>query len=273
MIDTKTKLCCVIGHPIQQSISPVVHNTLYARHGLNFVFLAFDITNVKSVLLGLKHMNVSGISVTIPHKQIVGQYLDEIDDVAKEIGAINTIVHRNGKYVGTNTDWIGAVSALKEKTPITGKRIALLGAGGAARAVSYALKRENAQIYVFNRTKDTALKLVDDFHLDGAYTLKDSQSIRECDIIINTTSVGMIPNSEVCPISTEAITNNHVVFDIINIPKKTKLLQMAIEKGATVVYGHRMLLYGSAKQFELFTNVKPDFLVMEKTLQTLFEKG
>ncbi len=273
MINSKTKLCCVIGNPIEQSISPLVHNAAYKALGLNYVFLAFKVTQVKEALEGLKAMNVTGISVTIPHKLEVLKYVDEVDKVAAEIGAANTIVNKEGRFIATNTDWIGALKALEKKTSLSGKRIALLGAGGAARALIYGLVKRGAKVTVFNRTKVKARQLGKYFQLEGTYLLSDIEKIKKAEIIINTTSVGMIPNISESPIPNECINSSQIIFDIINKPYETKLLQYAKIRGATIIHGYEMLLYGAAEQFQLFTGKAAPVKIMENAiLQNLVHK-
>lgn len=266
MINAKTKLCCIIGNPVEHSLSPQLHNAAYESLGLNYVFLAFRVSDVKSALLGFKELGVRGISVTVPYKLEVMKYLDKLDDVARQIGAVNTIINDNGKLIGTNTDWIGALKALEEKTVIKGKRVVILGAGGAARAIVYGLKTRHAIIHVLNRTKKTAELLVKKFGLEKAYSLSDATIIEKADIIINATSIGMTPQDWDSPIPAKFVKKNQVVFDIVYTPNETKLLQYAKKKKAVIVYGHKMLLYGVAKQFELFTGKKAPIELMEKAL-------
>lgn len=266
MINSHTKLCCIIGNPVEHSLSPIMHNAAYKALNLNFVYLAFKISDVKKALAGLKEIGVKGISVTIPFKQDTMKYLDEIDDTARGIGAVNTIVNKSGRFFGTNTDWVGATKALEETTILKGKKVAVLGAGGASRAVIYGLKQKGAIIHIFNRTQETAEKLKDEFRIAGAHLLNNLNLISEMDIIINTTSVGMAPNIDVSPVPMECIKSNQVVFDIIFAPKDTKLLQYAKEQKAQVVYGYKMLLYQAVPQFELFTGQKAPFNLMEKIL-------
>ena len=268
MINAKTKLCCIIGNPVEHSKSPLMHNAGYKALGLNFAFLAFQVTDVQRALQGLKSIGAQGIAVTIPHKQEVMKYIDEIDKTAKQIGAVNTIVNENGRLKGTNSDWIGAMRALKEKTEIKGKTVSILGAGGAARAIIYGLKQEKAEkILIFNRTVENAQKLAKEFRIDDAFPIISENIISNCDIIINTTSVGMEPNSDSSPIADNVFNKNHVVFDIVYTPRETKFLQMAKKKGATIVYGDKMVLYGALTQFELFTGHKAPVEVMEETLR------
>lgn len=265
MIDVKTKFCCVIGNPVEQSISPLIHNAGYKALGLNYVFLAFKVTRVKKALEGLKAIGVKGISVTIPHKLEVLKYVDEVDKVAKDIGAANTIVNKNGRFIATNTDWIGAIKALEETTDLTGKKVALLGTGGAARAIAYGLAIKNAKVFVFNRTASAGLQLVKDFKLEGDYSLSNLNKIRDMDIIINSTSVGMYPNDDSL-VPVDLIHSRHIVFDIVFHPKETKLIQYAKAKKATVVYGCKMLLYQAVQQFKLFIGVDAPIKIMEKAI-------
>ena len=141
MINAKTQLFCVIGHPVIQSLSPLMHNAAFQKLGLNSVFLAFDVTDVTGFIESMRLLNIKGAAVTIPHKVEVMKYIDNIDPVAKEIGAINTIINDNGKLTGYNTDWIGALHALEEKNiTLSGKKVTILGSGGAARAIAYGLR-------------------------------------------------------------------------------------------------------------------------------------
>lgn len=267
MIDTQTKLCCVIGHPIAQSISPLVHNTAYKLLGLNYALIAFDITDVKGAITGMRALGIKGISVTIPHKREVMRYVDEIDEIGHKIGAVNTIVNNNCKLFATNTDLYGAITALERRVNLRGKKISLIGAGGAARALVYGLKQKGSLIHIFNRSKDDAESLAKEFQLEGSFHLSDVNKIEEADIIINATPVGMIPHIADSPIPPEIISKKHIVFDIINKPYMTKLLKEAQGKGATIIHGSEMLIYGASKQFKLFTGYDLPIDKIEKTLR------
>ena len=146
MIDAKTTLCIVIGKPIKHSLSPEIHNASYRKLGLNYCFLACEVSDVKHALLGVKALNIKGVSITIPHKQKVLKYLNKIDPQAQKIGAVNTIVNRDGKLYGYNTDVDGALTALKNKTDLSNKKVALLGCGGAARAIAAGLIDSKAKV-------------------------------------------------------------------------------------------------------------------------------
>lgn len=278
MIDAKTKLCCIIGNPVEHSLSPQMHNAAFKALGLNYVFVAFEVDEVKTAIQGLRAINARGIVVTVPHKLAAMKYVDEIDQAAKAIAAVNAIVNCKGKLKATNTDWIGGLQALKEKTSVKGKSVAILGAGGGARAIAYGLQQHKVkEINVFNRTLRRAQRLVFELNLTGAFKLSSGGQaipperwsgllIKKADIIINTTSVGMKPDVEHSPIPKEFMRKGQVVYDIVYTPRETKLLRMAKEVGATVVYGDKMMLYGGKRIFELFTGKKAPVGEMRKAL-------
>lgn len=266
MITSQTKLCCVIGNPVKHSLSPVIHNAGYQKLGLDFVYLVFDVYNLKITLLGLKEINVRGISVTVPFKQKIMKYLDKIDDTAKKIGAVNTVINENRDLIGSNTDWIGAIQALEEKTDLEGKTVALIGAGGAARAIAYGLKYKKAKVYVYNRTKAKADKLRQELDLYDSYSLYNVGIIKQADIIINATPVGMKPNDWESPIPAEFIQKGQIVFDIVYSPFETQFLKSAKIRGAKLVFGYKMLLFQGIEQFKLFTGKQAPVEVMEQAL-------
>lgn len=258
------KICCIIGHPVSHSLSPSMHNAVYKKLGLNYLFLAFDATDLKSSVESIRDLKITGTAVTVPHKIKVMAYLDKVDETAKIIGAVNTILRSNGDLVGTNTDWSAAIDALKEKTTLAGKSVALLGAGGAARAIAYGLKKEGTFVSVFNRNIDHARSLVDDFGLVKPYSLNVRGVIGDCDIVINATSVGLDSNDT--PIGKNELNPSQIVFDIVYSPKMTRLLKIAKAVGCSIITGERMLLHCVKRQFELFTGCKAPLNVMERIL-------
>ncbi|MBI4078732.1 MAG: shikimate dehydrogenase [Candidatus Levybacteria bacterium] len=266
-ISAKTKICCIIGNPVEHSLSPVMHNAGYKALGLDYVYVAFRVENIQKAIDGLRALNVRGIVVTVPHKIDVLRYVDSVDETAKKIGAVNTIVNDNGVLTGSNTDWNGSVGALKHVTSITNKTVAVFGAGGAARAVVYGLKREGATVFVFNRTIEKAKILSEEFNLDGGFSLHEKSKIQGADIVINTTSVGMHPLENEIPIPINYLNKQQVVYDIVYTPKETRFLQLAKNQGARVVYGDTMVLYTAIPQFELFTGVKAPTDVMRSALE------
>ncbi len=162
-IDGETELCCLIGDPVEHSVSPAMHNAAYSEANLNYIYIAFKIgkNTLKTALEGLKALNVKGINVTIPHKVSVIPFLDELDEKAKMIGAVNTIVNQDGKLKGFNTDGVGALKALTIER-VKGKNIVILGAGGAARAIAYTLARRCSKLVLLNRTSSKAKQLAEE---------------------------------------------------------------------------------------------------------------
>ncbi|QQG40671.1 MAG: shikimate dehydrogenase [Candidatus Levyibacteriota bacterium] len=250
-INSQTQLCCIIGNPVEHSLSPTIHNAAYDNLGLNFVYLSFRVTDVKNAIAGIRALGIKGISITIPHKITVMPLLDEIDKSAKEIGAVNTIINNNGKLKGFNTDYKGAIRALEEKTTLTGKHVVLLGKGGAGKAIAFGLKEKNASVFIVNRAIEKTKVLAE---------------IKKADILINATPIGMHPKTEESLIPKKYLHKNLIVFDIVYNPKETKLLKYAKEAGCAIVYGYKMLLYQAVSQFELFTNHKAPVAIMEEAL-------
>ncbi len=264
-IDAKTKLCCIIGNPIDHSLSPVMHNAGYKALSLNFVYVAFQVSNVDNAIAGIRALDIKGASVTVPHKLAVMPFLDKLDALAKDIGAVNTIVNSNGKLIGSNTDCEGAIRALEEKTKIEEKRVIVVGAGGAARAIAFGLKMKKAKIKIINRTKDHAQTLAKEVGAEYG-DLTDLSEIKNSDILIHAATTGMHPNSNDSLVPKEYLHKNLVVFDIVYNPKETKLIKDAEKVGCQIIYGYKMLLYQAVAQFELFTGVKAPVEVMEKAL-------
>lgn len=263
------KICLSIGYPIKTSRSPSIHNAGYKHLGIDdeFIYLRAEVKpeDLKMAIDGVRGLGIRGVSVTMPHKQTVMQYLDKIDKAAKRIGAVNTIVNNNGKLAGFNTDYIGAITALEEKViSLKGKKVAVIGAGGAARAIVYGLTEKGAIVRIFNRSPNHAKVLAKEFGCE--YSVLDSlgQAL-DMDIVINATSAGMNENKS--PINKAFLNKNQLVFDVVYSPKKTRLIKDAKENGARVIYGYEMLLYQGMAQFELFTGMKAPVEVMRKTLE------
>ncbi len=263
MVTTKKRIAAVIGNPIQHSMSPLIHNTGIKKLKLDFTYLAFKVENVKNAIKEMREQNYIGYSVTIPHKLEVMNYIDEIDSKAKKIGAVNTILNRNGKLIGFNTDCEGAINALKEITPLNAKKVYLLGAGGAARAIVYGLVEEKAIVTIFNRTFRHATKLASEFNCT-AKQLSEIDS--NCDIIINTIPIGMWPNVNEIPINEEVLKKEIIVFDTIYNPLETKLIKLAKKNGSKTILGVEMFLNQAYAQFELFFNTNPPKELMRKVL-------
>jgi shikimate dehydrogenase len=266
-ITAKTKICMVIGDPIEHSLSPQMHNAGYeALHIDNqFVYVAchVDVKHIENFITGVRAMRIRGISCTIPHKIAIMPYLDEIDETAKKIGAVNTIVNEDGKLIGYNTDWLGILTPLEKITKLKDKTIALIGAGGAARAIAYAVTKQNAKLTIYNRTFEKAKKLADEFE-STALSLNQIENIKYANIIINATSVGLKNKNETI-VPKQYITKNQIIFDAV-YGHETKILKDAKEKGAKTISGIDMLLYQGLAQFKLFTGLDAPVEAMKKVL-------
>lgn len=271
MITAKTKICLIIGDPVEHSLSPQMHNSAYKALGIDnkFVFLAANVKkeNIKIILEAVKAMNIRGLTCTIPHKVEVMKFLsmENIDPVAKKIGAINTVVNNNGILKGYNTDWLGILAPLEKITSLENKNVAILGAGGAARAMVYAVTTKGASFTVYNRTLDKAEALAKEFGGAGK-SLNDIPEITTSDIILNATPLGMEPNINETPLEKKYINNKHIVFDATYAPYETRLIKEAKEQGAKVIHGLEMLLYQALSQFEIYTKQKAPEDVMRQVL-------
>ncbi len=264
--DAFTELYGIIGHPVRHSLSPAMHNAAFRSAGLNAVYLAFDVEDLAGALAGARALGVKGMSVTIPHKEAVMAYLDEVDETARRIGAVNTVVNRDNRLFGLNTDAVGAVRALEEALPVTEKRIVVLGAGGSARAVVAGLVSAGASVHVANRTVEKARALASSW--GASWSGLDAEALKGVsgDVLVNTTSVGMEPKPDAIPVPPEFVGRFQVVMDIVYAPLKTMLLAVAEEHGAATVNGLRMLLHQAVAQFESWTGKEAPQKVMEEAL-------
>jgi len=264
MIDANTSLFGVIGNPVAHSLSPVMHNRAFAAIGTNAVYLAFRVTDPGSAIKGIRAMNFKGVSVTLPHKVAVMEYLDEIEATAARIGAVNTIVNKQGRLIGYNTDCPGAIEALRTRTTIQGKAVALIGAGGAARAVGFGLVAAGGRVTVLNRSRTNGQRLAED--LQAEFSPLDDWQPNRYEILINTTPVGMHPDTEATPIPKEHLSKDLVVMDIIYNPIKTRLLEAAEAKQCRTINGVAMFVFQGAQQFELWTGQKAPVEVMHQAV-------
>ncbi len=252
----KTVHCLIIGDPVAHSLSPLIHSAAYKALGIDnqYDYAAREVkpAELADFMKEVRASGIRGVSCTAPHKVAIMEYLDEINDMARKIGAVNTVVNEKGRLKGYNTDWLGAVLPLEELAPLKGKKIALLGAGGAARAIAYGLTKKGAELTIYNRTPEKARDIARDFGVASA-SLEDAAGIKDADIIINATSVGMEPDIHDTPLAKEFISGGQIVFDSIYSPYETRLLREAQEQGAQVVHGTEMLLQQAFAQFKLYT--------------------
>jgi len=266
MINADTKVCCLIGDPVEHSLSPLVHNRGYEVLGLNFVYIAFRIKNVKLAIDAIRGLGIRGASVTIPHKVSTMKYVDKIDDTAREIGAINTIVNNGGVLSGFNTDYEAALKTMKEKTTIKGKKAVLLGGGGVGLAIAAGLKRNGADLIIIDKIKERAEELARLVGAEGFGGLEQLPKISAADILINATPVGMWPRVNESIVPKELLHQKLTVFEVIYNPKETKLITEAKAAGCNLIYGYKMFLYQAARQFELFTGHQAPLAEMEQVL-------
>lgn len=266
-----TELIGLIGHPIKHSYSPFIQNYAFDLMNLDYIYLPFDVPseNLKNTINGVLAFGMKGINVTLPHKEKIIKFLDELSEEASIIGAVNTIVNDHGKLIGYNTDAYGIIETLLPfKDKIAGSKVSVIGAGGSARAVIYTLLRhfKPEEINIINRTHQKADTLVNDFSLkmryDRFHTFElfppdNVETLNSSQLIVNATTIGMFPDvDDVITDIDESFTADQIVFDLIYNPTKTKFLQLAESQGAKIVGGLQMLIYQAAKSFELWTGVE-----------------
>jgi shikimate dehydrogenase len=269
MVDTKTRVFAVIGNPIEHSLSPLIHNAAFSELNLNNVYVAFKVSDVRVAIGAMKELGFGGYSVTIPHKIEVMKYLNEIDSLAKKIGAVNTVINTEGKLVGYNTDVFGAIDALREKADLRGKNVYVLGAGGVARAIVAGLVEEKAVVTIFNIVPADAEKLANEFNCKWKeWSAIDSN----CEVLINATSVGMSPNIDSMPIDAKLLKKEMLVFDVVYNPLETKLVKEAKKIGCTAIPGVEMFLGQAYAQVKLFTGKDAPKQLMKKLLLKELEK-
>ncbi len=275
-IKGSTNIVGLIGHPVEHSFSPPMHNAAFDALNMDYAYVAFDVNpnDLKSAIEGAESLNIKGFNVTIPHKVDVMQYLDELDEVARLIGAVNTIDFKNLK--GYNTDGIGAVKAIEEVTSIKNKNVVVAGAGGASRAISFYIAKYGAEsLTILNRNEAKAESLASDVSDSGLIGEVAYDSINAignymegADVLIDTTPLGMHPNISDKPIvKADMMDEDLVVFDAVYNPNETVLIKEAIKANAKPVYGIKMLLYQGAESFKIWTGKTAPIDVMEKALR------
>ncbi len=275
MINAQTQLYGVIGNPVRHSLSPMIHNGAFRSLGWNAVYLAFEVRNLEEAMKGIRGLGVRGVSVTIPFKTEVLPFLDQVEGLAKKVGAVNTIVNRRGRLIGYNTDCEGALEALKEKMDLRRKRVVLLGAGGAARAIGFGLKDMGLPLIVVNRSKERGQALCKALgcdYLSASSLVKMKGGELKADVIINATPLGMYPRDGETPIPKELLKKGMMVMDIVYEPLQTKLLREAKAKGCVTVDGLEMLIRQGMAQFEMWTGRKLDIGQVKKDLRRALKK-
>ncbi|MBI5584702.1 MAG: shikimate dehydrogenase [Deltaproteobacteria bacterium] len=264
MIDRQTQLYGVIGYPLGHTLSPVLHNAAFQAVGLNAVYLAFETGDLRGALAGMRALGIRGLSVTIPHKTAVIPLLDEVDELAEKIGAVNTISNREGRLIGSNTDALGALKALHEKTELAGKRGLIVGAGGAARAIGFLLKEQGVRLTLANRSQEKGKALAD--FLDCPCVSLEEIGKVQPDLLVQTTPVGMFPRPDDCLLKPKDLKKGMVVMDVIYNPLETRLLRLARERGCIPISGLTMFMHQGAEQFRLWTGLEPPFSAMSQAV-------
>jgi shikimate dehydrogenase len=275
VISGKTRVCGVIGDPIRHTLSPTIHNAAFSYLGLDFVFLAFHlkVSELENAMRGMRGLGIHGLNVTMPHKSAVIGFLDEVDFTVRFLGSANTILNRDGKLSGFNTDGVGALKALLENgVDPSGKKVLLLGAGGAAKAIAFMFVPEVGELAILNRSAEKAKELAETLgHMFNQKVVGGALSpdfikknLRDSDVLINATSVGMKPNLSQSLVSPEWLRSDLTVMDIVYNPVETKLAKDAKAAGAKVVNGVEMLIYQGAASLEIWTGKSAPIEVMRK---------
>lgn len=278
-IDAKTKVCAVIGNPVEHSLSPAIHNAAFEKLGLDFVYVAFTVENIAAAIAGMRALgNFRGLSVTIPHKTTIMEHLDEIDEVARYIGSVNTVLKEDGALKGSSSDGPGALKALGDYgADPAGKPILVLGSGGAARAVTFTLATmdDPPEISMLGVVPDELDNLVRDLKEKTSASVTgrrlDDASLRrgaaDAEIIIHCTPVGMHPRIEDTIIPKELLRPELVVFDIVYTPRETRLIREAKSVGCKTIPGLEMFVNQAVVQFELWTGESAPVDVMKSVVE------
>ncbi|HHW31764.1 MAG TPA: shikimate dehydrogenase [Clostridiaceae bacterium] len=285
MVTGKTRVIGIIGNPIEHSISPQLHNTLSRQLGLNIIYVPFKVegSDLGCAVKGLKCLNVLGFNVTIPYKESIISYLDEITEEAELMGSVNTVKNIEGKLFGFNTDARGFVQSFTKEAKATfkDKTVAIIGAGGTARALAVKIAlEESRKIYIINRTLQKAEEIASRINdkignVALAVNLDSKEStlaLSEADILVNTTPLGMYPDTERTPLNKDfRFSKNQIVFDVIYNPRKTLFLARAEECGCTIVNGFGMLISQGIQAYEIWTDTKIPSTLSEQVQDLLLK--
>ncbi|NLC76995.1 MAG: shikimate dehydrogenase [Clostridia bacterium] len=279
--DNTSRLVGIIGYPLGHSLSPAMHNGAFQHLGLGYHYVAFPVKpeDLAQAIAGLKALNIAGCNVTIPYKEKVIPLLDHLDRDAALLGAVNTIVNRDGELWGYNTDGAGFLRSLREvgKIEVDGRSVLIMGAGGAARAVAFALAKEGAgRLIIANRSRDKGEKLAADIRQHFACPVQTCdlampslrEELKSVQLLINTLPLGMFPQTEAMPpVEPEWLKPPITVCDLIYNPPKTKLLAMAEKQGCPVLNGEGMLVYQGAAAFKLWTGYEAPVDIMRSVIR------
>ncbi len=257
-----SRIFALFGNPVAQSLSPLMHKAAFREMHVDASYRALRVENPREIPERMEAMDIRGASITIPHKTGIMPYLDEISDSAARIGAVNTVTRADGRLRGDNTDGIGLVRALSEALEIKGKRFVVLGAGGAARAAVVSILNEGGVPVIVNRTAKRGGQVAKEFGCDF-YPLDQIQGITG-DCLINTTPVGMFPNTDASLVSPDTLKHFEWVMDTIYNPLETRLLKDAAKAGRRIISGVTMFVHQGAQQIRIWTGLQPPTDVMKR---------
>ncbi len=280
LISGKTRVCGIIGDPIEHTMSPVMHNAAFKKLGIDYLYVPFRVRKEElgKAVAGIRALGIRGFNVTIPHKGAVIPFLDRLEPLVEKIGAVNTIVNDDGVLTGYNTDASGFLQALLEKgVEPAGKNMVILGAGGASRGISFILAERGASLVILNRNLARAAELsrrISQVFREVEALAFDAENLamalERADILINTTSVGMIPDVDETPVPAQLLKPGLMVADIVYNPLRTRLRKEAEAAGAQTVSGIDMLAWQGALAFEKWTGQKaPLDLMREEAVKAL----
>lgn len=283
-IDCFTKVCAIIGNPVSHSLSPAIHNAAFTERGLNFVYVAFPVVDVKNALAGMRALpNFRGMSVTIPHKIEIMKYVDEISDVDRNIGSINTIINEDGRLIGLGTDGPGAQKAITDAgVNMDGMNVLMLGTGGAARAIAFTLARNTklAELNLLDINQEMLEGLAADLRAGTSASIKHgllddsalAAAMKSADLILHCTPIGMHPKVDASLVPPALFRPGQVVFDIVYTPLETKLVREAKASGLKIISGVDMFINQAVLQFERFTGVDAPVEVMRRVVMEHLSK-
>jgi shikimate dehydrogenase len=269
MIDAQTRCLAIFGNPVGHSLSPQMHNRALEHLGLNLVYLAFEVEDAAAAANSIRELGLPGASVTVPHKEAIVAHLDEVDEISRAIGAVNTVVNREGRLLGYNTDWLGVIRALEQVVQLEGKRCLILGSGGAARAAVYGLLRAGGQVFLTNRSEARGRSLASEMNC-GFVDWQGWEGL-EVEVVLNATPVGMWPNRDQSVVPANWLRAGMVVMDMVYRPLRTKLLRDAEAAGCLAVNGLEMLLHQGVGQMEIWTGKSAPVGPMRRALVEALE--
>ena len=275
-----TKVLGVFGHPVAHSLSPLMHNAAIEALNIDYVYVPFHVLpeHLETAVQGVRALNVAGVNLTIPHKERVIEFLDEVSESAANIGSVNTVVNRDGRLLGESTDGPGFLKSIEAQWgKIDGSRVLMLGAGGSAKAVAFALVRAGCELVVANRTAGRAAKLVESVSaaFSGGVTRtvglqreELGEEVGKADLLVNTTSVGMHPDEDSIPLPPDLLRPGLLVYDLVYSPLRTRLIEEAESRGARAANGLGMLVHQGALSFEMWTGRQAPVDVMERAIRS-----